>query len=384
MSFEWVREGPPERCGSHCREWVAASGTIVPETPGHFADFAKGRDLQGMTLVLDSPGGALGAGIWLGREIRRLGMATSVGKTILLTSDPSGERRASLSDKARCASMCPFVLLGGVLRHVPTEARISVHQPWPSTRRKDAMASAYSAQEWVHLQRELGQLAAYTVEMGGDIGLFETASRTPPWETMRPLTPEEIRRVGLANTKDVFDKTATLAAVAKEPVRQVASLSLATTEPGSPLGVSRWSTVERAGVKIMTRQYPLTIQGEQIGRFEISLACDAGEDGYKVTYVESRRSGKGTTDRVTGIGIASQGHSVGLSIESSSRKKEGAEVESIARGVVPASFMKALTRDAGHPLTVATLTVNKVKTSIVVGSTGFSQSFTDMAGSCGR
>ncbi len=381
MSFELVREGPADACGTHCREWVAASGFIAPQTPQRFAEFAKDRDLRGSTMVLDSPGGEVNAGIWLGREIRRLSMATTVGKTTLLPPDSSGDRRATLSDKGRCASMCPFVLLGGVRRHVPNEARIAVHQPWLQARRDDAMASTYSAEEWVKLQQDLGRLASYTIEMGGDIGLFETAARIPPWEALRPLTPEEVRRVGLNNAENAFDKAAAQAA-AKEPTRQVASLLLGPAEPGSTLGASAWSTVERAGVKIMTRQFPLTIQGEKIGRFEISLACGAGGDHYKMTYVETRRLVEGTATRLTGVGIASQGQSAPLRVESSSRKVQGAEIESVARGVVPAAFLNVLARDGGRPLTVATVTADNVKTSIVIGNTGLSTSFAEMDASC--
>src|SRR4029077_3058823 len=83
MRFDGVREGPVNACGKNCREWVSASGKITEETPQQFADFAKGRDLQGSTVVLESRGGHVLAGIWLGREFRRLGMATTIGKTNL-------------------------------------------------------------------------------------------------------------------------------------------------------------------------------------------------------------------------------------------------------------------------------------------------------------
>ena len=72
MRFDWVREGPTNACGKNCREWISAVGKITEETPQHFVDFAKGRDLQGSTVVLDSVGGNVSAGIWLGREFRRL------------------------------------------------------------------------------------------------------------------------------------------------------------------------------------------------------------------------------------------------------------------------------------------------------------------------
>ncbi len=52
-----------------------------------------------------------------------------------------------------------------------------VHSIWPRQRREDAMAATYNAQDFVGLQRELGMLAKYVVEMGGDIELFEISMR---------------------------------------------------------------------------------------------------------------------------------------------------------------------------------------------------------------
>src|SRR4051812_5813150 len=82
MAFKWAQEGPPEECGQHCRKWIAADGLLVPETPQRFSDFAKAHDIQASTIVLNSPGGEINAAIWLGRELRRLGIAATVGKTI--------------------------------------------------------------------------------------------------------------------------------------------------------------------------------------------------------------------------------------------------------------------------------------------------------------
>ncbi len=47
MRFEWVREGPAEKCGSNCNEWVSAKGIILPETARDFEAFARTRDLTG-------------------------------------------------------------------------------------------------------------------------------------------------------------------------------------------------------------------------------------------------------------------------------------------------------------------------------------------------
>ena len=65
------------------------------------------------------------------------------------------------------------------------------------------MATTCSALEWVAKQRGLGLLASYTIEMGGDIALFEAAMRIPAWEALRPLTQEEVRQRRIAEEKPV-------------------------------------------------------------------------------------------------------------------------------------------------------------------------------------
>jgi len=64
--------------------------------------------------------------------------------------------------------MCTFVLLGGVQRQVPTDARVLVHQIWLGDRREDAVAANYTAEDLVVVQRDIGSIMQYTVEMGGD------------------------------------------------------------------------------------------------------------------------------------------------------------------------------------------------------------------------
>jgi hypothetical protein len=48
MKFSWVSWQP--NCGS----WVSAVGVVTTNTPGDFDEFARGRQLRGTTIVLDS------------------------------------------------------------------------------------------------------------------------------------------------------------------------------------------------------------------------------------------------------------------------------------------------------------------------------------------
>jgi hypothetical protein len=204
MRFEWQLEGPAQACGSNCRSWISATGYITADTPRMFEVFAADPKVRGAVLVLDSDGGSVLGAIALGRAIRRLDMITTVGKTRPLAPTAGGDRRATLSPKANCESMCAFLLLGGMHRYVPREARVLVHQIWLGKKRKTALESSYSAEELNLVQRDIGRLALYTVEMGGAIELLETASRIPPWEPLRLLSAEELRRMRVTTLDKLF------------------------------------------------------------------------------------------------------------------------------------------------------------------------------------
>jgi hypothetical protein len=196
MRFEWRMEGPAERCGKVCRTWISAVGIITEHTARDFGVFAKDNNVQGATLVLDSEGGSVLTALALGRAIRRFDMTTTVGKTIVLPSD-DGKARAKLSPDASCESMCAFLLLGGTHRYVPPEARVLVHMIWVRDKSKRAHEASYTAEELGLVQRDIGSIARYTVEMGGGIELLETALRVPPWKPMYALAADEVRRMRL-------------------------------------------------------------------------------------------------------------------------------------------------------------------------------------------
>ena len=47
------------------------------------------------------------------------------------------------------------------------------------------------------VQRDIGSIVQYTVEMGGDIELVQLSLKVPPWEPMRVLSRDELRRTRL-------------------------------------------------------------------------------------------------------------------------------------------------------------------------------------------
>jgi hypothetical protein len=135
MHFSWVA------CHPNCRGWVSAVGVVTEDTPNEFDEFARGRELFGATIALDSSGGSVNDAIALGRRWRKLGMLTTVGTSI----DANGEH-AVIAPQAYCESMCAFLLLSGRVRHVPDGAHVRVHQIWMGDRTNDARAPARAHQ----------------------------------------------------------------------------------------------------------------------------------------------------------------------------------------------------------------------------------------------
>ena len=105
MRFELRQEGPAQACGTKCRLFISANGAITADTPRDFELFAQDRDLTGASVVLDSDGGSVHGAIALGRAIRKLGLDTTVGRTVDLDDAGHGPARASFR-RAPIANPC--------------------------------------------------------------------------------------------------------------------------------------------------------------------------------------------------------------------------------------------------------------------------------------
>ncbi len=195
MKFSWVA------CQPNCRGWVSAVGIITADSPKEFDEFARGRQLNGATIVLDSSGGSVNDAIALGRRFRGLGALTTVGASV------AGKmaQGASVLPDAYCESMCVFLLLSGKTRYVPPAAHVRVHQIWMGDRADDAKAASYTAQDLMIVERDIGRLAKYTFDMGGGGELLSLALSVPPWEELHELSPAELRLTNLVTTDAVAD-----------------------------------------------------------------------------------------------------------------------------------------------------------------------------------
>ena len=197
MHFNWIA------CQPNCRGWVSAVGIVTADSPKEFDEFARGRELKGTTIVLDSSGGSVNDSIALGRRWRALGALTSVGISVQ-DHTAQGERPRVLPE-AYCESMCVFLLLSGKTRYVPVSAHVRVHQIWMGDRADDPKAASYTAQDMMIVERDIGRLAKYTFDMGGAGDLLLLALNVPPWEDLHELSPAELRLTNLVTTDAVAE-----------------------------------------------------------------------------------------------------------------------------------------------------------------------------------
>jgi hypothetical protein len=193
MHFTWFA------CEPDCGGWIGAAGIVTGDTLKSFEEFASGRDLRDTTIVLDSNGGSVNDAIALGRRWRQIGLRTTVGSVTAMGGRPG------VSPQASCDSMCVFLLLSGKVRYVPERAQVRVHQIWMGNRVENAEASAYTAQELMVVERDIGRLVKYTFDMGGTGDLLSLSLNVPPWEDLHELSPQELQATGLVNTDAVAD-----------------------------------------------------------------------------------------------------------------------------------------------------------------------------------
>jgi hypothetical protein len=379
MAFALWQEGPADVCGTQCRTWVSGVGTITSETPHDFADLARAHDLRGAVLVLDSGGGSVHGAMALGRQVRKLGMTTTVGKTLPLSQQSgSAPPRAKLSTHADCESMCAFALLGGTTRVVPSGARLMVHQIWLGDRRDDAVAATYSAEDLVLVQRDIGRLAQYTIEMGASVEFLELALRIPPWEPMRALTSEEVRRMHV--TTNVPAAPVVVAALATEASSPTPAGAL---RRGADAGARGWAVIEQSGRPVLIRTHPLTVEGEEIGSFDLVLGCGETAGSLDVGYSERRIAAGGVANPLKLVALALGARTEPLRVISSQPVPRSLEWNTQARGSVPLSFIRRFSELSSRALVVSTVSADDVRTMIRVGNSGIAPSLARLQESCG-
>jgi hypothetical protein len=239
------------------------------------------------------------------------------------------------------------------------------------------VAANYTAEDLVVVQRDIGSILQYTIDMGGEAELVELSLKVPPWEPMRALTRDEIRRTKLDLDVDIPVAAALVKTAAGPAPQDDDSLQL-------PSNARGWTTAVRAGQPVLARTHPLTLEGERIGSFSLLVACGTAPDSFTLTYRELRSgpADRGLPRSLTQVALVLDEHLQPFKITSSEKKMHGGELESVATIALPARLVHALSADSPASMTLETDSVGNPSTTIRIGNVGFGRGFREVERSC--
>src|SRR6185437_383006 len=249
-------------------------------------------------------------------------------------------------------SMCSFVLLAGIHRSVPPQARLMVHQIWLGDRREDPTAATYSAEDLVLVQQDIGKLAIYTAEMGGSMDMLDLSLRIPPWEPMHTMTRAEIERMHV-ETAPASNATVASAQPAGPGQAQPQQVKLMNAPAGfADISERTWGMVDQAGTASLARWHPLTVEGEEIGSFDLHVSCGAG-GGYNAVYVEHRHEGDDAPlpRALRSVTLRAAGQLARLKVVASDRHDDD-DLVTYATGTIPAGLIDGFGAQGDHSLFV--------------------------------
>jgi TPR repeat protein len=145
---------------------IFALGPITTDTLEQFDHFVASNSLadagEHITVVLQSFGGVVDAGLMLGERIRKFKFRTEIGRPRIALG------KQLIVEPGDCLSACVYPFLGGVKRSVREQDRIGVHQFFSSSPDSQPSPSV--------IQIIFGQLVRYVVDMGADARLLVAAS----------------------------------------------------------------------------------------------------------------------------------------------------------------------------------------------------------------
>jgi len=200
---------------------------------------------------------------------------------------------------------------------------------------------------------------------------------------MRMLSRDELRRTRLETTRVVQAPAAASSSgtgqTASHPVNDGARNVM-----GGPRG---WVIAQRAGSSTLVRRHPLTIEGDDIGTFEVALGCGRTSDSFVVSYAETRKGAdEGDAPAVKQVDLWVDGKMATLDVLSSrldnDPKASAHALETRASGTLSADAVKSFADAANDSITVRTVSTVAPGTLIRVGNTGFATAFRKLAASC--
>ncbi|KQV63761.1 hypothetical protein [Rhizobium sp. Root1220] len=152
---------------------LLARGTIEPGAAARFQAEIDARGEYVKSVALDSPGGSIDDALAISRLIRERGIGTRV------------------ADGALCASSCPIIMAGGIMRVADKDAVIGVHQVFNGTTERLSAERAMS-----EAQRMTADVTRHLDAMGIKPGLWIHAMETAP-DRLYYLSQEEMKQYAL-------------------------------------------------------------------------------------------------------------------------------------------------------------------------------------------
>jgi hypothetical protein len=258
---------------------------------------------------------------------------------------------------------------------------VRVHQIWLGDRRDDAAAASYSAEDLVLVQRDIGKLAQYTIEMGGSVELLELSLRIPPWEPMRLLSREEMRRMNLDNSDATDARSTPPHSTTNDPPSQLPVKRIAY----SPQRERGWVAAERDGATALTRRHPLTIEGEELGTIEVAFACGANAGEYRIIYTETRRgAGSAAAERLKTVELRLANKVIPLTLAASQIVDTSSAVHSSATGVVTEAMLHNFASSTSRSMVIEAETENAGVAVIRIGNSGAAANLLPFVSGCAQ
>jgi hypothetical protein len=198
---------------------------------------------------------------------------------------------------------------------------------------------------------------------------------------MHVMTRDEIQRMRVVT--DTPDKAST-ATVAGSPPAAAAAPQPARLTNGidvSEISERMWSVVDHSGSAALARRHPLTIEGDEIGGFDLLVSCNGSRDSYDALYIEHRQDSDEAPlpQALKKVRLQAAGLEATLKVVSS--KHQDDDLVSIATGSVPAALVDGFGAEGNHSMLVKTNS-DRVSTTIRLGNTGVAESLPQLAKAC--
>ena len=167
--------------------FVGIAGRITDDTVRRFRNFVGTRD--GYTVVLNSSGGSLKAGLELGRLIRHGLFSTTIGDFDFMLLEDGTLGQGIEGSGGICNSACAYAFLGGVNRSLGG-SKLGFHRFSVGGNNIPGAAGLIAG------QLGAAEVVDYLVEMGLEATVFSKASQTPA-DSLLFLGEEDLQDLNL-------------------------------------------------------------------------------------------------------------------------------------------------------------------------------------------